>query len=272
MAVTQEQLVEFTEHDWSVDWNADRVVELYRVLEGSMVEHLPELMQAALDAGWNPAYLPAILAPLFGDVSAEQHAFSAQGLDWGVRLTEPQITAALVHFLSPTVFIESGPQRCASFVRALYRAAGLEDDRQRPDPSLATPGTLKVEAERRIGSRRIDIALEWYEGPITNKASRRLVLIECKFGHQVTSKQLPAYREYAKRWTDDGRYELFLLLDRFTSRTTTSISRNQEWQPVTWLAVLRCLEQELAQEPVEGEAAFACLRRTIWDMANSRAF
>jgi len=237
-----------------------------------MIAHLPELTQAARDGKWAPAYIPTVLAPLYGDVSSKRHAFSVTGLGWGIRLTEPQVTSALVHFLSPTVFTNSGNRRCAALVRALYRAAGLVDERKRLDPLLAVPGTLKVDAERRTGNCRIDIALEWWEGPTNDKANRRLVLIECKFNHHVTRKQLPTYRQYAKRQTTDGGYALFLLFDRFTSHITSSIAHNQDWQPVTWLASLRCLEQELLQAPGEEEGGFASLRRTIWDMANGRSF
>ncbi|MBA2781114.1 PD-(D/E)XK nuclease family protein [Billgrantia kenyensis] len=237
-----------------------------------MVEHLPVLNQAALDSDWGPAYLSIVPASLYGDVSARRHAFAVEGLNWGIRLSEPQVTSALVNFLSPTVFTDAGPRRCAALVRALYRAAGRMDERLRLDPLLATPGTLEVAAERRTGDRRIDIAIEWFDGPTTDKTSRRLVLIECKFDHHITSKQLPAYRQYAQRQTAEGGYALFLLLDRLTSRTTRSIARNKDWQPVTWLAVLRYLEQELIQEPDEGVEDFACLRRTIWNMAKNRTF
>lgn len=255
-----------------VNWNAEQVVELYRVLEGTMIEYLPVLNQAAPDGDWAPTYLPTVLASLYGDVSDGRHAFVVEGLDWGIRLTEPQVTSALVNFLSPTVFTDAGTRRCAALVRALYRAAGRMDERLRLDPLLATPGTLEVAAERRTGNRRIDIAIEWFEGKTTDKASRRLVLIECKFDHHITSKQLPAYRQYAQRQTVEGGYALFLLLDQLTSRTKRSIARNKDWQPVTWLAVLRCLEQELLQEPDEEAGRFSSLRRTIWNMANGRSF
>lgn len=262
------------ERSYDVQWDQVRVEKVYRLIQHAALGYLPTLVELALRQNWAPGYGAASFARLCGDVRAGWHAFCAEPLEWGFTLSEPQVTTALVHFLSLKVDGAAEKNRCAALVRALYRAAGVTDERQRLDPSKARNGSLSVEAEHRIGrkpgSKRVDIAIKWEE----DGAERpRLILIECKFNHHVTRGQLPAYREYAQRQTGERGHELFVIVDRLSGRTAAAIRRNRDWIPLTWRALIRRLEQEgVESRSMDGTDDFARLRRTIWEMANKHSF
>lgn len=237
-----------------------------------MLRHMPKLITAAQQGNWSPNYSSAVFSGLWGDITDSGHAFSARAIDWGFKLTEPQCTKALAYFLASDGNEALSRSRCTAFVRALYRAAGRTDGASWMNPEKAKPNTLKVEAERLIGQKRVDLALGWEdEGDATREAGRRLILIECKFNHHVTKGQLSAYRRFAHRSVKIDSRELFLVVDRMTSQTTKALQINQEWVPLTWRALIRRLEVELAALGVQVDHDFVRLRRTIWEMSDKKS-
>lgn len=263
-------LLALAAHEPALAWDAFVVENAYNRIQLALLRHVPALTEAASQGRWAPGYDARALAELCGDVRSSRHAFAAPALDWGFNLSEPQVTAALAHFLSASQREPAQSGRCAAFLRALYRAAGVSERKPRLDlfpDRLAGP--VDVQAERPIGSRRVDIALEWKE----HGKQSRMILIECKFNHHITPGQLPAYRQFAKRKVDDGSQALFVIVDRLAGRTARAIARNKDWIPLTWRALVRRLEQELESvESTADSADFARLRRTIWAMGSTRSF
>ena len=101
------------------------------------------------------------------------HAFAATSLDWGLNLSEPQITRALAHFLSQGN-AEIRSLRLAAFLSAIGISVTAE--------SLTD---CSVQAE----NDRIDLKVTW---------PGNVVVIEAKFGHKVTEGQLKKYRTAAR--------------------------------------------------------------------------
>src|SRR5690606_9423986 len=239
-------------------------------LARAMLRHLPTLLAAAQQGNWTPGYSRAPVVQLWGDVTHSEHVLSVQPIEWGFRFTEPQCTKALAHFLNGDGDETQSRARCAAFVRALYRAAGKQDE-GRMNPESAKPNTLTVEAERSIGKKRVDIALEWEDRRDVEQDNRRLILIECKFNHHVTDGQLSGYRKFASSRAKVGSRELFLVVDQMTSHTAQTLRKNNDWAPLTCRALIRRLERELAVGGVQVDGDFVRLRRTIWGMSDKNS-
>lgn len=239
-----------------------------------MLRHMPTLIAAAQSGNWLPDYSTAAVTQLWGDVTDPGHVFNAQAIDWGFNLTEPQCTKALAYFLGAEGDESLSRHRCAAFVRALYRAAGLSNHTGLLSLENVKPGTLILEAEKVVDRGRVDLALEWKDKERVNQASdRRLILIECKFNHHVTEDQLLIYRKHADRHAKGVPRALFLIVDQMTSQAARELRRscNKEWIPLTWRALIRRLEIELMALGLPADQDFVRLRRTIWNMCTSRS-
>lgn len=195
----------------------------------------------------------------------QMHAFCHHDYQKGFRLQEPQLTGAMKYLLSPsTAGREVGVMRCRAFVKSLFRASGLADEMEAFDlPSM--DGTLKVTAEE----NRIDLLFQWS----TADKSLRLVAVEVKLGHTVTSGQLPRYKGIVEK---KGRSEgscskLFVLARHFDGINAKKLKLNKKWAPVTWWGLLRHWELELklalANSDMKDENKdFPCLRRAMWTL------
>ena len=82
--------------------------------------------------------------------------------------------------------------------------------------------------------------------------------MEAKFGHQVTTGQLPTYREFIRKNVNPtNNYALILLT--YTGEKDT---RNQEWQPKSWLVLMTHWERNLTEDH---DIGFSFLRQFIWN-------
>ncbi|MCK5295794.1 MAG: PD-(D/E)XK nuclease family protein [Alphaproteobacteria bacterium] len=172
------------------------------------------------------------LGNVFGGLS-ETHGLSAKPIEWGFTPTEPQITGALAYFMSYEFHGAKGNQRALAFLRALLKNI---DNKPLKD-SLEIPQNITVMAEEPVPSsngstRRIDLLFEWH------KPVKTTVLVEAKFGHKVTTGQLPNYRQYALK--NSEQYELFLLT--LNGKKST---QNKYWNSISWHQLLKKWEQEL---------------------------
>src|SRR5690554_1423243 len=264
------ELLKLANHHWPIPWNKEAGQNTYRRIERSMLLHMPALISAARAGNWLPDYSAAAFMQLWGNLTDHGHAFNAPSINWGFNLTEPQCTKALAHFLCADGNAELSRVRCAAFVRALYRAAGISTGNCLKLEKVE-PGSLKVEAERAVGKKRIDLALEWKEEATNGESDQRLILIEGKFNHHVTKSQLSIYRQFANRHVKSPARALFLVIDRMTSHTARMLNYNREWIPLTWRALIRRLEIEMASLEVPPDHDFARLRKTIWEMCTNQS-
>ena len=181
----------------------------------------------------------------------ERQCFTEGRVEW-TNFLEPQITRGLVHFLNtgPTRLRKA---RCAAFARAVSACCRPEHRRHFPD----NPCQVRVVAEE----KRVDILVE-----LDDANGRFGVAIEAKFNHRLTKGQLKNAVAHTREreWNLDR--SCFLVVGPDLNRLDCEImNRNEAWSSVTWWALLRHLENELA---VEADCAeFRRFRSTIWSQS-----
>lgn len=212
-------------------------------------------MLQAIRAGALPAstaHAPHAFGRLFG-FEGRPHAFDAARHDW-TCLREPQITGALAHFLAAGPFARRSA-RIRAFLAASYECAGATGLAQR----LAAAEIIAAEAVAE--ESRVDLIVH-----ATTAATERLgLIIEAKFGHHLTPKQLPAAVRHAaiRRLQAVNATFLVVLPHRCAvGRHILSRPANRQWHPVSWWALLAAFERRLPAH-VDSEA-FRSLRHTIW--------
>ena len=154
----------------------------------------------------------------------------------GFDATEVQITKGIVYFIDPATQGEKGTNRLKEFLRALLDNHPKNNGLLESLRSAESYG-FQVKAEFPTRSKRADIFLSWKNGDELFG-----VIVEAKFGHQVTTGQLPTYREFIRKNVNPtNNYALILLT--YTGEKDT---RNQEWQPKSWVVLMTHWERNLA--------------------------
>jgi len=213
-----------------------------------MVEAIRSGLDAVETASWeaNSCNLRS-----FFRLDDERQCFTEGRTEW-TNFLEPQITRGLVHFLNtgPTRLRKA---RCVAFARAVSACCKPEHRRSFPNH----PRQVRVVAEE----KRVDILVE------LNDANDRFgVAIEAKFNHRLTKGQLKNAVEHTRERDWDLDRSCFLVVGPHLDRLDCDImKRNKAWSSVTWWALLRHLESELA---VEVDCAdFRRFRSTIWSQS-----
>jgi hypothetical protein len=195
---------------------------------------------------------PHAIGNLFG-FDRSVHAFDAARHDW-TWLREPQITGALAHFLAVGPFAGRS-ERVRAFLGAAFECAGAEDLIER----LAAAEIVAADAVAE--ESRVDLIVH----ATTADQERLGLVVEAKFGHHLTPRQLPAAVRYAaiKRLNSANSAFLVVIPDRRdVGRRIISRPANRAWSPVSWWALLSAFERRL---PVHvDDYAFRALRHTIW--------
>ena len=186
------------------------------------------------------------------------HLFRAKPVAWVVSFTEPQLTGGLSYFLDRR---RGAPDRTVRIerTRALLRALGVE---RRLGIRLRDEGAeTTIEAEAlAAGNRRIDLLIEWKD-----PSNRIAVAIEAKFGHHVTSGQLPAYVKHLRTGWPEHRQLFFLVSSELGEHTRQALRRNRQWRWVAWHALLIAHERALSGDCDDAE--YRQFRRALWYQA-----
>ena len=142
-------------------------------------------------------------------------------LDGWPRLTEPQVTKAIAHFLQ-----SEDPIAREGRIGALLSALSCRLE--------GGSGNARVSTEAPVaGKRSIDLLVEWQDG----RGFDRALVIEAKFGHDVTPGQLSAYRRHLRRIErryrraehDGGPELLFVVSPDYRKSDARALARNKYW-------------------------------------------
>ena len=243
------------------DWlrGRDALRRFSATLSGALDRAVQErLLRARHLPDWRQAR--QAMEGVFGFCHAH-HFFHAAPLDWVIRakLTEPQVTKAIGHFLHSEDHVTR-----AGRIKALLAALGsrMEGD---PENALAT-----AEAPVAGTQRRIDLLVEWQDGEFNRGA-----VIEAKFGHDITKGQLSAYRRHLlgverqyRRAEHAGGPEpllLFVVSSDYRTSDNRALGRNPDWRWKSWRSLLLAYDRFL--EPQHDDETFRQFRRTLWDRA-----
>lgn len=171
----------------------------------------------------------------------------------GFDATEPQITKGIAYFIDPEIQGDIGTRRLKAFLMAL-----LDDQPQNSSllESISSPVSYayQIKAEFPIRGRRADIYISWKENDELFG-----VMVEVKFNHCVTAKQLPTYKGYLSKVIKNGDNSALILLTYSGEKAPVP---NKGWQPKSWLAVMSKWEKNLKGDH---EVGFSFLRQFIWN-------
>lgn len=210
------------------------------------------MIRAGSYAGRAPAFAPAPLLRAFG-CGTLPHAFDNAPHSWA-WFREPQITAGIAHFL------QAGPacsriERVRAFLAAAYECAGAAGLVRRIEEADISSAEAVAEESR------VDLIVQ----ASTTKHEHLGLVVEAKFGHHLTPRQLPAARRHAAgRGLRADNAAFLVVLPHRANAGTHILPRpaNSNWRAVSWWALLTALERRLKPD-VDGET-FRSLRHTIW--------
>lgn len=199
-------------------------------------------------------------------IKPSAHALYGSPLDWGFDLTEPQITRALSHFLSPENFGDRGTARAIAFLTALCKVGGNEQLAERleklgPDVRLTVVPEHTVPGDKKRKGA-IDLLFRLHD-----QDERIAIVVELKLGHVVTAGQLPNYRNYIihSENYDLDKSGFFVVGQKYTSKDRKADSRNKDWTFVRWAGLFRRFEINLSLGcPDDDDEEFRRFRRTAW--------
>jgi hypothetical protein len=189
------------------------------------------------------------LTDLFG-LDRRHHCFHVAPHAWAT-FHEPQITAGFVHFLTAG----DRPRRLSRAISLAQAAAHCAGK------TLDVRGI--VSARCAAEENRTDILVELHGGPRPIGAS-----IEAKFGHQLTTGQLPKAYAHASAQGWDLEKSAFLVVTSDPADLTLAIMRQNRprgWRATAWWALLSELER--LTDPAHDCADYRRFRRTVWHRA-----
>ena len=195
-------------------------------------------------------YIQLAFYNFFGSLN-DYHGISS-GRMLGFNPTEPQITKGLAKFLQPTNTSNTGKARLKSFLLALLKRGSVTNQQLIKSLESDKVCSLIVSEEVQVkNGKRIDLLITW--NPLAKNTFEYGVIIETKFGHQVTAGQLPIYRSHAQKIIKNKAL-ILLTLDGKPSRN------NREWQPMQWFTFMARWEKSLDDKDID----FTAFRRFIW--------
>lgn len=186
------------------------------------------------------------------------HCFTVAPHVWA-WFHEPQITGGFVHYLTGGSLTRC-KSRAEAFLRAAFRCAGRSCDFL----GGRTVSHVAAEAELAVGKgKRIDILLEL----TLDDGSCAGVVIEAKFGADLSARQLGSYHEHATNrpnWC--SKQSVFLVVaPQLGSLNRAVLDANPDWASRSWWTFLCDVEQELP--PQHDCDDYRRFRRTVWNRA-----
>lgn len=186
---------------------------------------------------------PTVLHAVFA-TDRPDHAFQQEPLRWGFGLTEPMATKTLARLLSAG-HGEIRAKRIQAFLQALGLPKGCA--------SLRALERCRIYAEQ----DHIDLKLHWKD----DAGLDVIVIIEAKFGHKVTKKQLRGYWESVRQVHARRPFASVLLTLDDSARTALIGRQRTNWKQVDWRNFWLRFER---LRPIEHDAALQMFLTTLW--------
>jgi len=161
------------------------------------------------------------------------HGLARPAPNWGFQLTEPQATQGLAHMIA------GHPMRMQGLLKGLRIAATDEE---------AAQATIVAEEER------VDLLI---------RIGKRAIIVEAKFGHHVTDRQLSNYWKKISP-TAKKTKGLLLLIDP-EDAPELHYTQRAHWRVVSWVDLLVGFERFLKNNISADDDDFRLFRRLLWE-------
>ena len=235
-------------------WDPQPALWYFDLLTDRLTTAIPELLKTPMHP-WKS--LITGLRCYYGDIESPAHALNVEPLDWE-KLHEPQVTKTLGRYLDP----RQGPvpaSRCAVFLQTLFELGQWE----LTDTSCIKFEDLQVVTEHPIvwrnRNRRLDLAFS-----MTKDGAKKGVVMEFKFLHCATEKQLSDIAAWTRKQYDD--YLLFFVVPNIHVHQNTQ--GLEGWCVLSWQTLLRRLEVNLQRATkIVDDDHFRLFRRMMLQLA-----
>lgn len=170
------------------------------------------------------------MATVFKDLG-ESHCLHLAPHAWA-EFHEPQITRGFVHFLK-----SGGAQQQLARAIAFVKAATLSAGGDHAAIDCFKPQSARCAAEE----ERVDILVE-----LRRDSNRIGAAVEAKFGHHLTSEQLPnAWRHAIEQCHWDPERSAFLVIAPVATQVDGPVMRKhvERWTAISWWGFLNHLER-----------------------------
>ncbi|AKJ95332.1 hypothetical protein TVD_08145 [Thioalkalivibrio versutus] len=215
------------------------------------------------ECGWHPESLTSLIGMRPGSIGKDTHGLLFQGAAYLQSPTEPQVTKALAAALDAPKDPEQRRERILNFLTALGTPQvvqeGLFCELAAQYPRIVAEQETRHDIEGgtdgRLKKGALDLVL-W--GPKRND-STPMVVIEAKFGHQVTEGQLENYARWIERnWASGGNVDRVILS---VDGGRKARNRHADWRNVSWFSLMRKWE-ELS---LESCPSLRLVKSIIWE-------
>lgn len=181
------------------------------------------------------------ISETFG-LGLKSHCFGVIPYRWA-RFHEPQITRGLEHFV----------EACPTSIRAA-RALAILKSVEAASPSIESSAIEHAEAQAEGGRMDLTIVAKLRDGTSIG------TVVEAKFGHHLTTGQLPTYKLRSAKLAD--QLTRVVIAPHLSRALKTGLRRNRTWGFFTWSDFLQRLERHLPE--TADDLDFRRFRRTIW--------
>ena len=231
---------------------ANRLLELF-----GGVYSLPEAAgfiserPAPRERAWSPGSLRNLIGLRDDEPAAEaNHGLLFQGIDFLPNLTEPQVTKALAAALDAPTEPERRRERIMDFLVALGSPEEIRDglfcDAAASYPRIEAEWNTRYCVEDGIERRRKQGALDLVLWGPNRDGAVPMVVVEAKFGHQVTDGQLENYTRWVERNTGSYSRVDKVILSVHGGRKEQN--RSEGWRNVSWFSLIRRWEEQSSED------------------------
>lgn len=237
--------------NWRQDFDLS-VLQKYRQLTDKKLKE--SLIISRKHNGWRQKFTHLSISKTFA-LERSDHAFGSPSCDWGIRLTEPQVTKSLAHILVAGSHSNQARRICA-FLKSIEM------------PSETLPSSEEAEYLKNFSvtaeENRIDLKLIW---EYRNK--ERVLLIEAKFDHRITTGgigkarqgQLSKYLETARHRHRQAEIHAVILANDRNVMKDLKGRQHSRWRFVSWRQFWLNFEKN---RPEETDKNLSTYQHMLW--------
>lgn len=253
-----------TDHYQLTEDKAHRILEQYGGIK-SLHEAIAILSKGGIprQQAWNPGSFHHLVGMRADTNGQTTHGLLFQGTDYLPNITEPQVTKALATALDAPIDPEHRRSRVQAFLTALGTPEEVRNNLfcevDASFPKINAEQSTRIHADGRMDNRRKQGSLDLvFSGP-SRDGITTLIIIEAKFGHQVTDGQLDNYTKWVKWNTGNETLVDQVILSIHGGKRIRN--RKNGWRNVSWFSLMRRWEEQSDEDC----ASLRLIKSIIWE-------